>query len=517
MADSVWKRIKEAIFPDDEKVAPAEPKLERRGVFSTDIEIDDEDYDPAEKLAEYMEDLKSKAPAPSPSDLQAAGYGMDSSDGARPEFKKVYSWNDNSVSDALMMWYASQGFIGHQACAMLMQNWLINKVCTRPAEDAIRHWFDIVSADGEKLPKDVVTKLRRADRKFKLKKKLTQFIRKGRGFGMMIAIFRVESDDDKYYENPFNPDGIKPGSYRGISLVEPYWCSPLLDIDASSTPDSDHFYEPTWWVINGRKYHRTHLEIYIQDEVADILKPSYFYGGIPVPQKILERVYAAERTANEAPHLAMSKRTTILKTDAAKAYANLPDFMRKLLEWVRLRDNHAVKVIDMMEEDINQLDTSLADFDSLMMSQYQLVAAAGDTPATKLIETTPKGFNATGEYEDASYHETLESIQEHNATPLTEKHHICVLRSEGIADIETTVAWKPLDSPTALEYAQIRETNARTDVMLIEANVLETIEARRRVQADENGGYTFLTTEEEEYGDPEGEAFSEEGDLATAI
>jgi len=41
----------------------------------------------------------------------------------------------------------------------------------------------------------------------------------------------------------------------------------------------------------------------------------YMYGGIPVSQRIMERVYAAERTANEGPLLAMSKRTNVWLTN----------------------------------------------------------------------------------------------------------------------------------------------------------------------------------------------------------
>ncbi len=34
----------------------------------------------------------------------------------------------------------------------------------------------------------------------------------------------------------------------------------------------------------------------------------YNYFGVSVPERIYERVYASERTANEAPQLAMTKR-----------------------------------------------------------------------------------------------------------------------------------------------------------------------------------------------------------------
>ncbi|MDR1349672.1 MAG: DUF1073 domain-containing protein [Zoogloeaceae bacterium] len=477
MADDIFSRIREALFPAP--VPSAAPVQKRAGAFGADSAAGER----AAAFPAYLNALNRSAPR----------LGTMDADGGLREFKQAYAFNEGGVSDALAMWYANQGFIGHQLCAVLAQNWLINKVCSRPAEDALRHWYDIVSLDGEKLDKEIINALRRADMRHDIKKKLTQFIRKGRIFGCMIAIFKVESSDPEYYETPFNPDGVKPGSYKGVALVEPYWCMPELEADAINAPDSLNFYAPTWWNINGRRYHRSHLAIFAQDEVADILKPTYKYGGIPVPQKILERVYAAERTANEAPHLAMSKRTTILKVNSDTAFADEDAFMKKVQRWVQFRDNHAIKVIDKEDEDVNQIDTTLADFDAVMMSQYQLVAAAGDVPASKLIATTPKGFNATGEYEEASYHETLESIQEHNATPFIRKHHLCVIHSEllprqGRAP-DVDIAWNPLDSPTAKEYAEIRKLDAETDVMLAEASVIDAMEIREKLQADPDAGY----------------------------
>jgi phage-related protein (TIGR01555 family) len=475
--------------PETGKVAPVK----------TGIDLTDEIGDlteavrmPLPGFADYLNHLAAIAPTP----VLDKGTMDDDDLTGDIDFKMAFRLRDSgSVNEALSLWYARQGFIGHQLCAILAQQWLIDKACSMPAEDALRHGYKIVTADGERLPPEALKILKRADKTYGVKQTLFQYMRMGRIFGLAIAVFRVESDDPKYYEHPFNPDAVTPGSYKGVSIVEPYWCVPQLELAATTDPANACFYEPTWWKIGGRLYHRSHLVIFRQDDVADILKPAYFYGGIPIPQKILERVYAAERTANEAPALAMNKRTTVYLTSIENAFANMRDFSRKIMAWVRFRDNHSVKIADKSTEDIKQFDTTLTDFDTVMMSQYQLVAAAAKVPATKLLGTTPKGFNATGEYEEASYHETLESIQEHYATPFLERHHQLVMLSEVKAEhgeIETTVTWNPVDSYTAKERAEIRKLEAETDLMLVEAGVLEAIELREKLQNDENSGFDNL-------------------------
>jgi phage-related protein (TIGR01555 family) len=402
---------------------------------------------------------------------------------------------ESTLPEAQMAFYANQSFIGYQNCAMLFQNWLIEKACSMPARDAIRHGWEITSNDGTKLDPKTIDKIRAYDVQFKLTANLVEFVRMGRCFGIRIAMFLVNSKDKDYYKKPFNIDGVTPESYLGISQIDPYWVAPILDTRASSNPAAPDFYEPTWWLINDIMVHKSHLIIFRPTAVPDVLKPAYLYGGISVPQKIYERVYAAERTANEAPLLAMTKRTTALHVDLSQAGANEVSFMQRIMQWVRYRDNYGIKLLG-QEDQIEQFDTSLADLDAVIMTQYQIVAAAAGVPATKLLGTTPKGFNSTGEFEEASYHEELESIQEHDLTPLINRHHQLVLKSfitEGQDAIPNiTVTWNELDSPTSKEMAEINEIKARTGTSLINAGALPPEAEYNRLVQDPDSGYSGM-------------------------
>ncbi len=63
------------------------------------------------------------------------------------------------------------------------------------------------------------------------------------------------------------------------------------------------------------------------------------------------------------------------------------------------------------------------------MTLWQVVAAGGNYPATKLLGTSPKGFGASGDYESENYHEFLETLQEFGASPMVERHHKLVNRA----------------------------------------------------------------------------------------
>lgn len=444
--------------------------------------------------------LQDMIAASVPVPARTADFAMDEQeyDSQGGQFlKSGFATAQPNISEVLLLWYASQSFIGHQMAAILAQHWLVLKACAMPARDAIRNGYKITTEDGGKLDVRIINAVKKCDKHYKVNSALREFLTKGRIFGVRVAFFKVNSPDPLYYEKPFNPDGILPNSYKGIVQVDPYWCTPILDSEAAADPTSLEFYEPTYWLIKGERYHRSHLVIFRNGELADVLKPSYLYGGIPVPQMIMERIYNAERTANEGPLLAMTKRTTVFATNLEEAFANKDKFDTNLAIWAHYRDNFQVKVIDKTEDEISFSDTSLADLDEVIMDQYQLVAAGAGVPSTKLLGTQPRGFNSNGDYETESYHEELETIQTHDLQPLVERHHVYCMRSDvawrlGIRPINLTIQWNKLDVPTALELAQTNLAKAQADVALVTAGAIDGIDSRNRLINDEESGYTGI-------------------------
>lgn len=395
------------------------------------------------------------------------------------------------LNAALTSWYQTQSFIGHQNCAIIAQHWLVGKACSMPIEDTVRNgWeLDFGEVDDKEKVEELMTRVKEIDKRFKTDDVLMEAGKFANVFGIRILIPIIESSDAEYYEKPFNIDGVTEGSFRGWVQIDPMWIFPLLDSVGASDPSSPHFYEPAYWIAGGKRYHRSHLVILRTDEPSDILKPTYMFGGIPLTQRIAERVYAAERTANEAPLLAMSKRTTTLKVDLAKVAAKKVGFVTRLKEWIHYRDNFNVKVLG-KDEDMQETDTSLADLDVVIMTQYQIVAAIAKVPSTKLLGTSPKGFNATGEHEMKSYHELLETLQTTWGDSFLDRHYLLLSKSY-LDSIVVTHNWKEVDSVGAEAQATIQKTKAETGGMLIDKGVISPDEERQRLRQDKESGYVL--------------------------
>lgn len=405
----------------------------------------------------------------------------------------VFALYGSNIPDVIYSHFCAQGFIGYQACAILKQNWIINTACTVPAEDAIQPDFEIESKDDidQEIIKDIKHK---SSVKFHINDVAKNIVINKKTFGQALAIPVFSGDYD--YSVPFNIDAVQPNSYLGFKLIEPYWIVPEFDNESISNPAYLHFYEPTRWRLpNNVTVHRSQCIHITNGCVPDILKPTYFYGGVPLPQMIYSRVYAAEKVANEAPMLAMTKRLYVMDGNLANISANQQDAEKQLSVMNWMRDNYGILVKN-PEDQIQQIDTALADFDALIMTQYQLVASIAQMPATKLLKTTPKGFNATGEFELKDYIQSLQSLQENDMKPLIDRHLQIYSKSKYGKDLHLTAKFNPIDIPTQETKASLNTSLAGMLAQLVSAGVISPEEAREKIQSDEFAGFNFINAED---------------------
>jgi phage-related protein (TIGR01555 family) len=417
---------------------------------------------------------------------------------ADEDIKSAYRLDGQSINPVILEYFANtSAFIGYQNCAILAQKKLMGIACTIKAEEAVKNWFDIAftneNENDNEVDDKVLAYIRKSDIRFKVKDHVVRAERFKNIFGIRHILFKVDSMDPDYYLKPFNPDSVAPGSYKGMHQVDPIFVVPEFTDTGLSDPLSKNFYNPLYWVINGVKIHRSHFVIIYGDEVADILKPSYRYGGIPLVQQIYERLYKAERTANEAPELALTKRLNIRKTNLAKALSTEGSFLQRMRDLVTFRDNYGILIAD-NSEDIQQIDTSLADYTDVVNNQYQIFASECAIPAAKLLSTSPQGMNATGEFEMKNYNQEVSKVQENRMTPILHAHYERLLRSEiypkfDLKSLEYDITWNPLDNPTAIDVATVENMKAQTDATLVHSQAITPDNVRERLSQDVNSPY----------------------------
>ena len=404
------------------------------------------------------------------------------------------SFKGENIPDNILKFYGNQFFIGWQACALLRQNPYIDKACTIPAQDAISPDYKISyvenTDDKSENDEEKLAEMKAiSDKDFNIKDVCYRANVNKKTFGISLVVPVVDGVD---YEKPYNIEAVKKGSYKGMTVVEPYWTAPQLDSNAVSNPMNTGFQEPTWWRMpNGKLIHKSWCIKRCNSELPDILKPTYYYGGVPLTQKIYERVYAAEKVANEAPLLALTKRMLVVDANIENLVANEEEVQKTINMAQYYRDNFSLWFKN-PDDDIKQIDTSLTDFDSLVMTQYQLVACIADMPATKLLKTQPKGFNATGEYEQKDYIQSLQAIQEQDFIPILRMHYELFTKSFYGEAVDLAIVFNPIDTPSEKETAEVAKIWSDVDSNYIAAGVMSAEEVRDVRRSQDDSPYSAL-------------------------
>ena len=65
-------------------------------------------------------------------------------------------------------------------------------------------------------------------------------------------------------------------------------------------------------------------------------------------------------------------------------------------------------------------------------------------------------------------------------------------------DLETSINWNPLDTPTAQELAQTNLTKAQTGLALVQAGAIDSSDERMRIATDKTSGYNELGLEDQD-------------------
>lgn len=409
-----------------------------------------------------------------------------------------------SPKDIIFTFFAKFGFIGYQICSILGQHWLISNACSLANQDALRNgWQNVFienddknkgdnnDEDKEKKQKLLTDLYTVQQTKFNLNEVLLKWAYYRNLYGVSYLLPIIDGID---YEKPYNPDGIKKGSLKGFTVIEPYWMIPQFDKDVMTDPTNMKFLEPEYFLTNnGKKIHASHLIISKRKYVSDIMKASYYFGGISLAQEIYERVYAAEKSANEAPLILLTKRLNVYKIrDFRDIFTNPEAFIDRLKTLTEYRDNQGFLFCD-KEDDIMQIDTALTDFDETVKQQYGLVSAVARVPEDKLFEKNPTGgLSSNGSYNEKNYTQDLNTLQTGVFQKAIDRINEITLRSEFESKDKVYIVFNPTDNPTEEEVTNLNKTKADTTAIYIANGVISPEEARMRLVEDKTAGYSFL-------------------------
>lgn len=411
------------------------------------------------------------------------------------------------INPRILRHFVSRAFIGYPTCTLLGTHEFIHPFLMLPCKDAVAPGyklncvsFDHAKDDGHiEKEEDWLQAMSRRAKQMGIHEAMIKLAYYTRLYGIGVAVPRCELIGGHTFEEEYDPSFIKPGSYKGMSIVDPQRFTWDLTEETLYDPLSEYYMHPEFLRLYNKedtRIHRSWLTVCYYTEVGDDLKGTYMWGGAPLSQFLYERVFCADKLANEIVALAMSKRT-VVKDGNMKAMIAEPNKTNHFIErWNGFRNNQAIAFKEPGEQ-IQQLETSLSDLQPLSAQQYQYAAAIAGVPVTKAMKNVPSGLQATGQYEQDEYEQTLKDIQEEYLDGFLQKHYELDIASSypDRTDLKVSVIWNPIQLPKASEVQQIASQKVSMVCQLIQTSVITATEARAMLREGESGVFSVISSE----------------------
>ncbi len=283
---------------------------------------------------------------------------------------------------------------------------------------------------------------------------------------------------------------------RGLNIVEPMWTYP--NVYNSFNPLSRTWYRPDQWYVMGKSVHVTRLLRFCSQEVPDILKPAYAFGGLSMSQMAKPYIDNWLRTRQSVQELITSFSQFALGTNTSGLDgAGGEDVFRRVDIFNNLRNNRGTFLYDKDTEDFKNVSAPLGGLDHLQAQAQEHCASISRMPLVLYTGISPSGLNASSEGEMKCWDNLVHSEQENLfRDPITTVLHFAQLSLFGEIDPDIDFEFLPLNEMSEEQKATLRKTNADTDAVLIETGVISQHEARARVANDPDSPYADLDIDE---------------------
>lgn len=291
----------------------------------------------------------------------------------------------------------------------------------------------------------------------------------------------------------------------GLTVIEPWQAAPVQV--NTFNPLKNNYMEPDlWWVLGASTtVHKTRLIPVVFYSVPDLIKPLYNYLGLPLSFYMKNYVSNADTVRQSISDLVLRFRTKIIKTTAQKIAD--PQTQARV-KYMNATSNNLATLLLAKDEEWIETVTSLSGMDNLLSQMYELMTASTrGIPVTKLLGLSPRGFNATGEYDENNFYDVIDGYASSVVIPAMEKvaEYILCFKA-GVLD-EPKYTFNPRKQIKQKEQAEINNLKADYVSKLIMSGVVTGKDAIRAISED---NFKFDWIDIEDYKVPENSEVEQE-------
>lgn len=373
--------------------------------------------------------------------------------------------------------------------AMYRTNWIAGKIVDIIPADMTREWRTFT---GDLDPK-IIKMLKDEEERLALDDKFKMAHTWARLYGTAFIVMNV--DDGLTPDKPLKIENIKKGGLKHLTVID----RTRID-NAEVTPIVDPL-NPNFGMPEYYRFVETTIKIHhsrmirfdgVRLPYDEFRRNNYFSDG--VLDRMYDPITDLSTVTFNASSMVYETNVDVMKVKGLMQYMATPSGEKLLRSRFALagmlKSNHNMLLLD-AEEDFTTKNNSFSGLDSLVDKFAQLLSAASDVPATRLLGTSASGLNATGEGDLKNYYDKIRSDQVSIYKPKLDIFDQIMGKGLGIDIEELEYNFDSLFQMTPEQQANVDFTNAQRDNIYLERGVVtEEIVAKDLMEKDT---YTNLT------------------------
>ena len=351
--------------------------------------------------------------------------------------------------------------LSYAECAFLAGDSIINNAMTKYENEIFRRGGNIIIENVKNTTEaDAIRKqLEKKIKELGLISTLGEAVRCALTFGGALIFIDVNTED---LSAPlYNKAKIlSQNTIKGLRVIPPYLCG-ASEVETANPLDAD-FMKPKKWYVSGNAgvidtSRVIPLTIF---ESPTLIKPLFNFFGISLTQFMKNYVASADIARQSLSDMLLRFRSEIIKSDLIKI--NPSEAIARAKAINKQKNNNALMLLTKDEEYIQSI-TPLSGLDKLIAQLQENVAVSARMPSVKLLGLTPSGFNATGDFDLASYYDEMMSLQNSKIKPIIEKILDLLVKSLGWESVLVSYEFNTLEKASDLDKAQAK--NIEMDFM----------------------------------------------------
>ena len=359
--------------------------------------------------------------------------------------------------------------LSYAECAFLAGDSIINNAITKYANEILRKGGNIIiNCDDLDIKESLRQKLEKRLQELNFESVLNEAIKTSLSFGGALIFIDINADDlsEPLYDKA---KILTQNKINGLRVIPPYLCG-ASEVETANPLNAD-FMKPKKWYVSGNagiidSSRVIPLTIF---DAPSLIKPLFNFFGISLTQFMKNYVASADIARQSLSDMLLRFRSEIIKSDLIKI--NPSEAVSRAKAINKQKNNNALMLLTKDEEYIQSI-TPLSGLDKLIAQLQENVAVSARMPSVKLLGLTPSGFNATGDFDLASYYDEIMSLQNSIIKPVIEQILNLLVKEAGWDDITANYEFHILEKSSDLDKAQVKNLEIDFVTKAISAGIL---------------------------------------------